>query len=153
MRRSSRRGAALLLAVVVLCTAALFGMATYLATVAVGAARVQHQRDTVQCVYAAESGIELAMARANRGDIPAQPVTGSVGTALFTTQVRRADGKLLMVSDGTQQRPGRADLVRRLQVQCQRSGGSYLVTDWQSVPPPETTAIEPAPISPQEENR
>ncbi len=153
MRRNGRRGAALLLAVVLLCTAALFGMATYMATVAVGAARVQHQRDTVQCLYAAESGIELAMARANRGDIPTQPLTGSVGSAFFTAQVRRANGKLLMISDGTQPRPGRADLVRRLQVHCQHSGGSYLVTAWQPVAPPETTAIEPAPISPQEENR
>ena len=153
MRRNRRQGAALLLAVVLVCSAAMLGMATYLATVAVGASRVQHQRDTVQCVYAAESGIELAIARANRGDMTAETITGSVGTAFFATHVRRTRGKLIVTSDGLQERPGRADLVRRIEVQCEKSAGKYVVSSWLALPPPETSAIKPAPISPQEEDR
>ncbi len=143
----------MLLAVILVGTAAMLGMAAYVTTVAVGAARVQHQRDTLQCVYAAESGIELAMARANRGVIADGPIAGSVGTALFTARAVQTDGKLTITSDGIQQRPGRAQLVRRIEVVCRRSNGTYQISRWRTLPPPEPEAIEPAPIGPQEENR
>ena len=144
MRRSRRRGAAILLAVILVCGATMLGLATYVATVAVAASRVQHQRDTVQCVYAAESGIELARARANSGDISPEPITGSVGNGFFTTQVRQADGSLIMTSDGLVERPGKADLVRRIEGRCALRGGRYVVRSWESLPPPETATVRPS---------
>ena len=160
MRHNRRRGAAILLAVILVCGATMLGLATYVATVAVAAGRVQHQRDTVQCVYAAESGIELARACANSGDIPREPMTGSVGNAFFTTQVRQADGSLIITSDGLVERPGKADLVRRIEGRCALRGGRYVVSNWQTLPPPETAtvppsgpaAIEPEALSDREES-
>ncbi len=144
MRHNRRRGAAILLAVVLVCGATMLGLATYVATVAVAAGRVQHQRDTVQCVYAAESGIELARARANSGDVPREPITGSVGNAFFATQVREADGVLIMTSDGLVERPGKADLVRRIEGRCALRRGRYVVSNWKTLPPPETATVRPS---------
>jgi hypothetical protein len=143
MRRNRRRGVVVLLAVVLVCGATMLGLATYVATVAVAAGRVQHQRDTVQCVYAAESGIDLARARINSGEIPREPLVGSVGNGFFTTEVRQADGVLIITSDGLVERPGRANLVRRIEGRCALRGGRYVLMNWESLPPPETVAGEP----------
>jgi hypothetical protein len=157
MRSNRRRGAAALVAVVLLATVAMAGMATHMTLVAAGAARVQHQRDTIQCVYAAESGIELAMAEANRRQVPDQPLEGTVGSARYSTQVQWQGRSLTIISDGYQPRPGRPDLVRRIQVQCRQGSDGYMVAQWTSMTPPApeplVTTPEPARIRPEEESR
>lgn len=141
MRTNRRRGAAALAAMLLLCTAIMLGMATYVAGVAAGAARVTHQRDTVQCVYAAESGIELALARVNRGEMPSEPITGACGTAFYRATVEQDGTRLVITADGTQPRPGRADLARRVKVRCARSDGLYVVTRWETLPPPDVPSV------------
>jgi len=137
MRTGRRRGAAALAAMLLLCTVIMLGMATYVTAVAAGAARLAHQRDTVQCVYAAESAIELALAQANRGAMPSEPITGACGTAFYRATVERHGAGLAITADGTQPRPAWADLARRVRVECARRGGAYVVTRWETPPPPD----------------
>lgn len=158
MRSNRRRGAAALVAVVLLAMVAMAGMAAHMTLVAAGAARLQHQRDTIQCVYAAESGIELAVVQANRGQVTDQPLEGTAGDARYSTRVQQQGQSLTIISDGYQPRPGRPDLVRRIQVQCRQSLKGYLLTNWSSVTPPEVpgqpaVTPEPAPIRPEVESR
>ncbi len=137
MKANRRRGAAALAAMLILCTVIILGMATYVTAVAAGAARLAHQRDTVQCVYAAESAIELVLAQANRGDMPSEPLIGACGSAFYQATVERDGARLVITADGTQPRPGRADLARRVRVECTRRDGAYVVTRWETPPPPD----------------
>ena len=119
MRTRRRRGAATLAAMLLLCTVIMLGMATYVTAVAAGAAHLAHQRDTVQCVYAAESGIELALAQANRGAMSSEPITGACGTAFYRATVERHGAGLAITADGTQPRPGSAKGTERF---CSSAG-------------------------------
>lgn len=151
LRRAPRKGVALLLIVILICSTAMVGMLTYMGTVAVGAARVHHQRDTVQAVYAAESGIEIAIAQANTGNVPSGSLTGTVGGAFYTTTVARDGAQLTITSDGLQQRPGRTDLIRRVEVRCHRHNGTWHSAMWRTLPPPEISTVHPADIGPEVE--
>ncbi len=135
-----------MIAVILICGAILLGTASYVTIIAATDRRVQHQRNTVQCVYAAESGVQVAMTRLNAGEELPEVLTGEVSGARYETRANVDGPKATITSDGFQKRPGRGVLARRIRVRCDRGPSGYAVASWETLPPPEIPeSIRPVP--------
>lgn len=133
-----------MVAVILICGAVLLGTGGYLTIVAITGRRVQHQRNTVQCVYAAESGVQVAMAQMNANMELPEVITGELGGARFETRVSLIGSSATIISDGFQERPGRGILARRIRVECKKRPAGYRATSWETLPPPDVPEdIEP----------
>lgn len=135
-----------MIAVILICGAILLGTASYVTIIAATGRRVQHQHNTVQCVYAAESGVQVALARLNAGEDLPDVLRGEVGGAYYETRAAVDGPGAIITSDGFQERPGRGMLARRIRVRCVKSPLGYSAASWETLPPPEVPEdIQPVP--------
>ncbi len=141
-----RRGAATILLTVVLLVLIAAGTSSYLLLVATRARQSAYERDAIQALYAAEAGIEVALA-ALPGSDSAREFEGSCGNGRWAARALVGGRRASIESVGHVTPRVGAPVARKLIVAARRSGDRWRIENWRRVPvtAAETPRQNPAP--------
>ncbi len=128
-----RRGAATILLTVVLLVLIAAGTSSYLLLVATRARQSAYERNAIQALYAAEAGVEVALATLAGSD-GARELEGSCGNGRWAARAL-VDGRRAGIESVGHVTPRLgAPVARRLIVAARRSGDRWRVETWRRVP-------------------
>lgn len=116
------RGAIFILAALALVGVLVALSSTFLLTVAMRGRQAAYERHAVQATYAAEAGVEAALALLAEGHRPADAVTGDCGDGRFACTVHEQGRDLRLTSTGLVARPAGQAVYRRVVVTARREG-------------------------------
>ena len=129
----TRRGAALIGFAVAAAGLLAASATSFLLVVATQGKQSAYERHAIQALYAAEAGVETALALRNAGGTVAEGLHGTCGDATWELGV--AVGRTLEVTGTVKPRLG-AVVQRRVRVTLAERGGRVCVASWERVPVP-----------------
>ena len=126
---NSRRGLIALTFALTIILVVFTGLCAYLLALAACGIRVENAHNEAQALYAAESGIDIALQTGRTG-----AWTGAVGRGRYAVQV--GDGAITAVGEV----PRAAGAPLRCAVTVATHGGRFVSGSWQQVPPARETS-------------
>jgi len=122
------------------------GSTSFLLLTAVHARQSGYERNAIQALYAAEAGVDVALAAAARGETP-ETLSGECGDGRWSAGIRHDRGRVAVTSVGHVEPTVGATVARKVLVEARREGGHWRVLRWQRLPisASETPGRKPSP--------